>query len=149
MTNNLNTANYYMQQALKQAEKAFEADEIPVGAVVVCKNEIIARGHNQTELLKDVTAHAEMLVTTIAADYLGGKFLNNCDLYITLEPCTMCAGALYWARYKSITFGASDEKRGFQRLQENILHPSTEIKPKILEAECASILKRFFAKKRL
>ena len=140
--------DYFMKKALAEAQKAKEIDEVPVGAVVVCDNQIIARAHNFTERLNDVTAHAEMLAVTAAADYLGGKYLNECTLYVTLEPCTMCAGAAYWSRIKKIVYGAKDEKRGFQTVKSPILHPKTEIIGGILENECSLILKQFFKKKR-
>lgn len=140
--------NYFMQQALKEAQKALEQDEIPVGAVVVCNNRIIGRGHNQTEKLHDVTAHAEMLAITSAANFLNGKYLDECTLYVTLEPCVMCAGAIFWARPQKIVFGAADEKRGFMKQGKKLLHPKTELEAGILEAECAAILKTFFAAKR-
>ena len=139
---------YFMKQALIEAHKAFEQDEVPVGAFVVCNNQIIARAHNFTERLNDVTAHAEMQAFTSAADYLGGKYLKDCVLYVTLEPCVMCAGASYWARLKKIVVGTSDEKRGFSRLSENILHPKTEVVKGIMQEECSVLLKTFFAKKR-
>ncbi|MBL4624138.1 MAG: nucleoside deaminase [Flavobacteriales bacterium] len=139
---------YFMKQALIEAQKAFEQDEVPVGAVIVCKNQIIARAHNLTEKLNDVTAHAEMQAFTSAADYLGGKYLKDCILYVTLEPCIMCAGASYWAQLKKIVIGALDEKRGYSRLSENILHPKTEIMSGILQEECSVLLKTFFQRKR-
>ena len=137
-----------MHEALKEAHKAVLADEVPVGAIIVCDNQIIARAHNYTERLNDVTAHAEMQVFTSAADYLGGKYLNECTLYVTLEPCIMCAGASYWTQLKKVVFGASDKKRGFSNLKENILHPKTEVVSRLLEKECSEILKEFFKKKR-
>ena len=137
-----------MHEALKEAHKAVLADEVPVGAIIVCDNQIIARAHNYTERLNDVTAHAEMQVFTSAADYLGGKYLNECTLYVTLEPCNMCAGASYWTQLKKVVFGASDKKRGFSNLKENILHPKTEVVSRLLEKECSEILKEFFKKKR-
>ena len=140
--------NYFMKEALKQAEKAFELDEVPVGAVIVCDNEIIARAHNFSETLKDSTAHAEMQAYTIASDYLGGKYLNECTLYVTLEPCFMCAGASYWTRIGKIFYGAKDNKRGFQSLPSSILHPKTIIKGGLLEKECGKLLSNFFKKKR-
>ena len=139
---------YFMKEALKEALKAELADEVPVGVVIVCENQIIARAHNYTERLNDVTAHAEMQAFTSAADYLGGKYLNECTLYVTLEPCHMCAGASYWTQLKKIVYGTSDEKRGFSNLKENILHPKTEIVKGTLEEECSKILKEFFQKKR-
>ena len=139
---------YYMKEALKEAHKALELDEVPVGAVIVCDNQIIARAHNFTERLNDVTAHAEMQAFTAAADYLGGKYLNECTLYVTLEPCVMCAGASYWAQLKKIVFGASDEKRGFQKKSGNLLHPKTECVKEVMAEECAQLLTDFFASKR-
>ena len=139
---------YYMKEALKEAQKALELNEVPVGAVIVCNNQIIARAHNFTERLNDVTAHAEMQAFTAAADYLGGKYLHECTLYVTLEPCVMCAGASYWAQLKKIVFGASDNKRGFQKKAENVLHPKTEFKTGVMSEECAQLLTDFFASKR-
>ena len=139
---------YFMKEALKEAQKAFDNDEVPVGAVVVCNNQIIARAHNFTERLNDVTAHAEMQAFTSASDYLGGKYLNECTLYVTLEPCLMCGGASYWTQIKRIVYGASDEKRGFSFLKDNILHPKTDIIRGLLEKECSKILKEFFNNKR-
>ena len=139
---------YFMKEALKEALKAELANEVPVGVVIVCENQIIARAHNYTERLNDVTAHAEMQAFTSATDYLGGKYLNECTLYVTLEPCHMCAGASYWKQLKKIVYGTSDEKRGFSNLKENILHPKTEIVKGMLEEECSKILKEFFQKKR-
>lgn len=136
-----------MKKALQEAEVAFEKDEIPVGAVIVINNQIIARSHNLTELLHDVTAHAEMQAITSAANYLGGKYLKDCVLYVTLEPCQMCAGALYWSQISKIVFGASDEKRGFRSLGTQ-LHPKTEVKYGVLEKECGDLMKNFFLKKR-
>jgi len=139
---------YFMKQALEEAHKAFEADEIPVGAIVVCNNRIIARAHNLTERLNDVTAHAEMQAITAAANYLGGKYLKDCTLYVTLEPCNMCAGALAWAQISRIVYGASDKKRGFSAFSPSPLHPRTELVTGILEKESASLVKSFFVKKR-
>ncbi|MCW3788003.1 nucleoside deaminase [Plebeiibacterium sediminum] len=139
---------YFMRQALNEAQIAFQKDEIPVGAVVVCNKQIISRAHNLTETLNDVTAHAEMLAITAAAEFLGGKYLNECTLYVTLEPCTMCAGALSWSQIGNITFGASDDKRGFLRHTPPIIHPKTIIKKGILELECSDIVKNFFKNKR-
>ncbi len=139
---------HFMREALRQAEKAFELGEIPVGAVIVCDQRIIARAHNFTERLNDVTAHAEMQAFTAAADFLGGKYLNNCTLYVTLEPCVMCAGASYWTQIGRVVYGAPDPKRGFSRLNENLLHPKTEVLSGVLENECSALLKAFFAKKR-
>lgn len=143
-----NSTERFMKEALKEAEKAKERDEVPVGAVVVCKGMIIARAHNLTEILNDVTAHAEMQAFTSAAEFLGGKFLNDCELYVTLEPCVMCAGASYWTRVGKVFFGAYDEKRGFSKVGEHLLHPKTEIKGGVLENECSLVLKEFFKGKR-
>ena len=139
---------YFMKEALKEAQKAFLKDEVPVGAVIVCANQIIARAHNYTEALNDVTAHAEMQAFTAAADYIGGKYLNECTLYVTLEPCVMCGGASYWTQLKKIVFGATDEKRGFSSLTENILHPKTEVERGLLKEECSKLLADFFQSKR-
>jgi len=138
----------FMREALKEAQKAFDADEIPVGAIVVCNNRIIARAHNLTERLNDVTAHAEMQAITAAANFLNGKYLNECTLYVTLEPCVMCAGALAWAQTGKIIYGAKDIKRGFSILEHSVLHPKTEISNGVLEKECSSLIKTFFQKKR-
>jgi len=139
---------YFMKRALAEAEQAFQEGEIPVGAVVVCQNKIIARAHNQTEKLSDVTAHAEMLAITSATGWLGGKYLTGCTLYITLEPCVMCAGALGWAQIDRIVWGAPDVKRGFLKFAREALHPKTQITSGILAAECESLLKQFFEAKR-
>lgn len=138
---------YFMKKALQEAEIAFEKNEIPVGAIVVIDNRIIARGHNLTELLNDVTAHAEMQAITAAANFLGGKYLHNCTLYVTLEPCQMCAGALYWSQISRIVFGARDEERGCINLKTK-LHPKTKMTGGILAEEASNLLKRFFIKKR-
>ena len=140
--------DYFMKKALDEAKKARDLDEVPVGAVVVCDNQIIARAHNFTEHLNDVTAHAEMQVFTAAADYLGGKYLNECTLYVTLEPCVMCAGASYWTQLKKVVYGASDEKRGFRTMAGNVLHPKTELIGGIIAEECGEIITNFFASKR-
>ena len=140
--------DYFMKKALDEAKKARDLDEVPVGAVVVCDNQIIARAHNFTERLNDITAHAEMQVFTAAADYLGGKYLNECTLYVTLEPCVMCAGASYWAQLKKVVYGASDEKRGFRTMAGNVLHPKTELIGGIMAEECGEIITNFFASKR-
>lgn len=137
-----------MKQALIEAQKAFEADEVPVGAVIVCNNKIIARTHNFTERLTDFTAHAEMQAFTSASEYLGNKYLDKCTLYVTLEPCTMCAGASFWTRIGKIVYGASDERRGYKRIREVVLHPSTEVIGGILENEASTLLKTFFHDKR-
>lgn len=136
-----------MREALKEAQKAFDKDEVPVGAVIVHKNRIIARAHNLTETLNDVTAHAEMQAFTSAANLLGGKYLKDCVLYVTLEPCLMCAGAAAWTQIPFIVYGASDSKKGFSE-NSNVLHPKTQVKKGVLEKECSSILIRFFEKKR-
>ncbi len=138
---------YFMRKALIEAQSAFEKDEIPVGAIIVIDNKIIARSHNLTELLNDVTAHAEMQSITAAANFLGGKYLINCTLYVTLEPCQMCAGALYWSQISKIVFGATDKNRGFTILGAK-LHPKTEVVSGVLEKECAALMKSFFAGKR-
>ena len=143
-----NSHEHYMREALKEAQNAFDSDEVPVGAVIVCENRIIARAHNLTERLNDVTAHAEMQAITAAANNLGGKYLNECSLYVTLEPCVMCAGATFWAQIKTIVYGTSDEKRGYSLLNKNILHPKTEVIKGILNNECSALLKKFFKMKR-
>ncbi len=137
-----------MREALKEAQKAYEQDEVPVGAVVVCNDRIIARGHNLTERLNDVTAHAEMQAFTAAANFLGGKYLDECTLYVTLEPCVMCAGGAYWTQIGRIVYGASDEKRGYTLTGARILHPKTAVVKGIMEAECSGIIKEFFKQKR-
>ena len=139
---------YYMGEALREARRAADEDEIPVGAIVVAGDSIIARAHHQTERLHDVTAHAEMLALTAAADHLGAKYLTGCTLYVTLEPCVMCAGALGWAQLDRIVYGADDPKRGFQRLGTAMLHPKTEVTSGIRADECATLVKDFFKKKR-
>jgi tRNA(adenine34) deaminase len=139
---------YFMKQALLEAQAAFQADEIPVGAVVVCRDRIIARAHNQTELLTDVTAHAEILAITAAANALGSKYLDECTLYVTLEPCPMCAGALAWAQLGRLVYGAEDEKRGFMRFGKEMLHPRTKVEHGILQAECSELMVSFFQGKR-
>jgi tRNA(adenine34) deaminase len=141
------TDEYFMKKALQEAEMAFEKDEIPVGAVIVIDNKIIARGHNLTEMLNDVTAHAEMQAITAAANFLGGKYLTGCTLYVTIEPCQMCAGALYWSQISKIVFGASDENRGFIAMGTK-LHPKTTVVSGIMANEASDLMKRFFAKKR-
>ena len=141
------TDAYFMKKALQEAEMAFEKGEIPVGAVVVVEDRIIARSHNLTELLQDVTAHAEMQAITSAAHFLGGKYLKNCSLYVTLEPCQMCAGALYWSQLTKVVYGASDEQRGFVKMGTQ-LHPKTQVVSGILAEEAAELLKRFFAQRR-
>ncbi len=138
----------YMRLALLEAEKAFAADEIPVGCVVVCENQIIGRGHNLTETLQDVTAHAEIQAITAAAQTLGGKYLQGCTLYVTVEPCVMCAGAIGWAQVAHVVFGAADEKRGFQRFAPQALHPKCQVTQGVLEAECRELMQAFFQQKR-
>ena len=144
----VNKDEYFMKQALFEAEKAFEKGEIPVGAVIVCNERIIARAHNLTETLTDVTAHAEMQAITSAANALGGKYLIDCTLYVTLEPCSMCAAAAGWAQTAKLVFGASDEKRGYRMFAPNVLHPKCNVKSGVMEYECAQILKNFFVDKR-
>lgn len=139
---------FYMKQALMEARKAFDCGEVPVGAVIVVGNRIIARSHNLTETLNDVTAHAEMQAITAAANYLGGKYLTDCTLYVTVEPCVMCAGAIAWAQMKKVVYGASDEKRGYSRLAPDALHPKTVVEHGGLEDECAALMKDFFKQKR-
>ena len=140
--------NYFMNQALAEAKLAFEKDEVPIGAVVVCNNRIIARAHNLTETLNDVTAHAEMQAITAAANVLGGKYLDECTLYVTIEPCPMCAGALGWAQMQRIVFGADDKKKGYSLFSTSVLHPKTEITPGVLAEECSVLMKAFFEKRR-
>lgn len=139
---------FYMQQALQEALKAAEAGEVPVGAVVVCRDRIIARAHNLTETLNDVTAHAEMQAITAAANALGGKYLTDCTLYVTVEPCVMCAGAIAWSQMGKLVFGAVDEKRGYRRYAPQALHPKTEVVTGVKAEECAQLMKDFFKKKR-
>ncbi len=137
-----------MHLALEEAQKAFRQDEVPVGCVVVCNNRIVGRGHNLTEQLGDVTAHAEMQALTAAAQTLGGKYLDECTLYVTLEPCVMCAGALNWAQLGRLVYGADDPKRGFSRVQPAILHPKTQVVKNVLAEECGDLVRRFFLLKR-
>ena len=139
---------YYMNEALKEAQKAFDRDEVPVGAVVVCNRTIIARAHNLTEMLNDVTAHAEMQAFTAAAGYLGGKYLDECTLFVTLEPCVMCAGAAFWTQLGGIIYGAADEKRGYSLAGQSLLHPKTQVASGVLAEECSLLLKKFFKNKR-
>jgi len=139
---------FYMKQALEEAKTAFSEGEIPIGAVIECGGRIIARAHNLTERLTDVTAHAEMQAITAAAEYLGGKYLTECTLYVTVEPCTMCAGALGWAQIKRIVYGSNDEKRGFQRFAPNALHPKTQVEHGVMEKECTELMQKFFREKR-
>ena len=142
------TDEHYMRQALQEAQKALSAGEVPIGAVIVCRGQIIARGHNLTERLHDVTAHAEMQAVTAAAEYLGGKYLPDCTLYVTVEPCIMCAGALGWAQISRVVYGTGDEKRGFRRFAPQALHPKCEVVSGVLEKECALLMKSIFQKKR-
>ena len=139
--------SHFMRKALQEAEAAYEKGEVPIGAVVVVADRVIARAHNLTELLNDVTAHAEMQAITAAANFLGGKYLKECTLYVTLEPCQMCAGALYWSQIGKLVYGARDEQRGFIKMGTK-LHPKTKMIGGILEEECSEILKRFFVEKR-
>ena len=139
---------FFMKEALKEARKALAKDEVPVGCIIVCDNQIIARGHNLTETLNDVTAHAEMQAITSAADFLGGKYLNECTLYVTLEPCVMCGGACYWAQFKKIVYGAEDVKRGYSLSSNNILHPKTKVTGGFMKDECSKLLTDFFKGKR-
>ena len=143
-----NPDEYFMQQALAEARRAYDEEEIPVGAVIVCDGSIIARAHNLTERLGDVTAHAEMQAYTAAAEYLGGKYLADCTLYVTLEPCVMCAGAAGWTQIGRIVYGASDPKRGFSSLGSTMLHPKTEVTAGVLAPECEALLKAFFKARR-
>lgn len=138
----------FMKLALEEAEIALTKDEVPVGAILVSNQQIIARAHNLCELLSDVTAHAEMQIITMGANYLGGKYLEDCQLYVTLEPCCMCAGALYWSRIGTLIYGASDEKRGYKSLSKKLLHPKTKIYSGILAEDCGKIIQDFFKTKR-
>jgi len=140
--------NYFMNEALKEAQKAYDADEVPVGAVIVANNKIIARAHNLTERLIDVTAHAEMQAITAAANALGGKYLHECTLYVTLEPCPMCAGALNWAQITKVVYGAPDPKRGYTTFNQAMLHPKTTVAVGVHENACSGIIKKFFNSKR-
>lgn len=144
---NIFTDAFFMKKALQEAEVAFEKGEIPVGAVIVVDNKVIARTHNLTELLHDVTAHAEMQAITSAANFIGGKYLKDCTLYVTLEPCQMCAGALYWSQISKIVFGAFDENRGYQKMGTQ-LHPKTQVVSGVLEKECADLMITFFKSRR-
>jgi tRNA(adenine34) deaminase len=140
----LYTDEYFMREALKEAQKAFEIGEVPVGAVVVCKNRIIARAHNQTEKLTDATAHAEMLAVTAAAHYLGSKYLTECSLYVSLEPCVMCAGALHWVQLQKLVYGASDIQRGYSLVSTPLLHPKTEVIKDVKAVEAKDLIDSFF-----
>lgn len=139
---------YFMREALKEAQKAFDKEEVPVGAVIVSQKTVIARAHNLTETLNDVTAHAEMQAFTSAANLLGGKYLKDCILYVTLEPCVMCAGAAAWTQIPHIVYGASDPKKGFSTFNASVLHPKTSVKKGVLEKECSQLLNKFFQKMR-
>lgn len=139
---------YFMEQALKEAQKAFDFGEVPVGAVVVANKQIIARAHNQTQMLNDATAHAEIMALSSASNYLGSKYLQDCTLYVTLEPCVMCAGAMYWSKVSKVVYGASDDQRGFMRYGKELLHPRTKLAFGIKQEECAAILQKFFEKRR-
>ena len=148
MTNELFSDEYFMREALKEANIAFEKDEVPIGAVVVCDRTIIAKAHNLTEILTDVTAHAEMQAITAASDYLGSKFLEDCTLYVTVEPCMMCAGALYWSRIGKIVYATKDKKKGYSIFSPSLLHPKTSLISGVLETEAAKLMKDFFKMKR-
>ena len=145
--NHLND-EYFMKEAFKEAQKAFEKDEVPVGCVIVCNTQIIARAHNFTQRLNDVTAHAEMQAFTSAADFIGGKYLNECTLYVTLEPCVMCAGASYWTQLRRIVYASRDLNRGFSQVSKKILHPKTEVISGVMSDKCSKLLVEFFKKKR-
>ncbi|MSQ78396.1 MAG: nucleoside deaminase [Flavobacteriaceae bacterium] len=144
----METHERFMREALKEAQKAFDAKEVPVGCVVVCQGVVIGRGHNLTERLTDATAHAEMQAITAAANHIGGKYLIECALYVTLEPCVMCAGAIYWSQLGGLVWGASDEKRGFSKISPTIIHPKTEVTKGVLAEESEKLLKDFFKKLR-
>lgn len=148
MSYTLFSDEYFMNEALKEARKALEKDEVPIGAVIVCDRTVIARAHNLTETLNDVTAHAEMQAITAASAWLGGKYLQDCTLYVTIEPCVMCAGAIFWAQTGSLVYGAEDEKRGYTLTGKPLLHPKTNLTRGILAEECSQLLKDFFRKKR-
>ena len=139
---------YFMRQALQEAKQAFEQDEVPVGCIITCRDKVIARTHNLTETLHDVTAHAEMQAITAAAEALGGKYLDTCTLYVTVEPCIMCAGAIGWSQMGRVVYGARDEKRGFENFAPKAFHPKTEVVSGVLENECAELMKNFFKSKR-
>ena len=144
----LYSTEYFMNEALKEAKKALEKDEVPIGAVIVCENRIIARAHNLTETLNDVTAHAEMQAFTAASGYLGGKYLNECTLYVTIEPCVMCAGAAFWTQLGILIYGADDPKRGYRLVKKQLLHPKTKIFSGVLALECSKLMTSFFNSKR-
>jgi tRNA(adenine34) deaminase len=140
---------YFMREALKEAQRAFDRDEVPVGAVIVWNNRIIARAHNLTETLNDPTAHAEMQAFTAATNTIGGKYLDECTMFVTLEPCVMCAGAAFWTQLGKVVFGAEDEKRGYTRVRQHLLHPKTVVQGGVLKDDCSRLLKEFFLKKRI
>lgn len=144
----INHHEYFMREALKEAQKSYEKQEVPVGAVIVWNNKIIARGHNQTEQLKDVTAHAEIIAITAASNYIGSKYLNECTIYVTIEPCPMCAGAIGWAQLSGLVFGAFDLKKGYTLFSESILHPKTQVVKCILAEECKELMQKFFSERR-
>lgn len=148
MSTDILNDEYFMQQAIQEAKKAFEEDEVPVGCVIVCRGRIIARAHNLTETLNDVTAHAEMQAITAAENVLGGKYLKDCTLYVTVEPCPMCAGAIAWAQVSRIVYGAEDEKRGYMLFSPVILHPKTVVAQGVLQDKCSALMKEFFKSKR-
>ncbi len=141
-------SSFFMKEALKEAVKALEKDEVPIGAIIVCNNKIIARSHNLTEMLNDPTAHAEMQAITMATSYMGGKYLNDCTLYVTIEPCPMCAAALSWAQIGKIVYGATDPKRGYSIFSPNLLHPKTIVESGIMAEECGKMVSDFFKAKR-
>ncbi len=143
------TDEYFMKVALQEARMAYEEGEVPVGAIIVSNNQILAKGHNSTELLTDVTAHAEMITITAAAQHLGAKYLQGCTLYVTLEPCVMCAGAIRWAQLGRVVYGASDEKQGFMRYGKELLHPKTKLEYGVLHDECQALMQDFFREKRM
>lgn len=145
---NMEDHERYMREALREAQCAAEEDEVPVGAVIVCRGRIIGRGHNMTERLNDPTAHAEMIAITAASEAMGGKYLNGCTLYVTVEPCTMCAGALAWSQIDRIVYGAIDPKRGYSLFSPSLLHPKTEVTAGVLAEECGTLVSEFFRKKR-
>lgn len=144
----IHSDDFFMNEALKEAVKAYEAGEVPIGAIIVCNKRIIARSFNYTERLNDVTAHAEMQAITAAANYLGGKYLNECVLYVTLEPCVMCAGALSWAQIGGIVYGAFDTRRGFSTMDQKILHPKTKVTGGVKEIQCSDLIVKFFNEQR-
>ena len=149
MSIDLTSDEYFMREALKQAQYAYDEDEVPIGAIIVANNKIIARAYNMTERLTDVTAHAEMQAITAAANSIGGKYLSDCTLYVTIEPCVMCAGACYWAQLGKVVFGARDEKKGFLKVSRSLLHPKTALTTGVLEDQCGRLLTEFFKNKRM